>query len=56
MLFLTRRAKEGENAIVVTTVSGERIRILLREIDGRQVRIGIEAPSNVSIMREELVS
>lgn len=48
MLVLTRRAEErihiGDN-IVVTIVS----------VDRGKVRVGIEAPSTIPIMREELL-
>ncbi len=47
MLVLTRR---GGEAIVV----GEKISITILEVRGTQVRIGIEAPKEVSIYRKEL--
>lgn len=48
MLILSR--KPGE-AIVI----GDGIRIVVLESDRRGVRIGIEAPPQVSIMREEVL-
>lgn len=48
MLVLTR--KPGEKIVI----SGN-ITITLIEVNGGKARIGIEAPANVSIMREELL-
>ena len=47
MLILTRKIDE---AIRV----GEDIRIVLVQIKGGQVRLGIECPSHVRVLREEL--
>lgn len=47
MLILTRKINE---AIRV----GEDIRIVLVQIKGGQVRLGIECPSHVRVLREEL--
>lgn len=49
MLILSR--KPGD-AIVV----GDGIRIVVLECDRRGVRLGIEAPSDVTILREEIVA
>ena len=48
MLILSR--KPGD-AIVI----GDGIRVVVLESDRRGVRLGIEAPANVSIFREEIV-
>lgn len=48
MLILTRRP--GESIQV-----GEDIEISILEIRGNQVRIGINAPSDVLVLRSELV-
>jgi len=48
MLNLTRR--EGE-----TLVLDQDIRITINEIRGNQVRIAIEAPDDVEVLREELL-
>jgi carbon storage regulator len=47
MLILTRKIDE---AIRI----GEDIRIVLVQIKGGQVRLGIECPSHVRVLREEL--
>ena len=47
MLVLTRKLGE---AITI----GETIKLLIVDIDGHQVKIGIEAPRSVEIYREEL--
>jgi carbon storage regulator len=48
MLVLSR--KVGERIVI-----GGDIVVTVVRIQGQQVRIGIEAPSEVSVMREELV-
>lgn len=48
MLVLTR--KEGEAMII-----GDNIRLTVIAVKGGQVRIGIEAPKEVAVHREELV-
>jgi carbon storage regulator len=47
MLVLTRR--EGERILI-----GENISVTVVRIMGEGVRIGIEAPANVSVIRSEL--
>ena len=47
MLILTRKKDEGIRI-------GEDIRIVLVQVKGGQVRIGIECPSHVRVLREEL--
>jgi carbon storage regulator len=47
MLVLTRRP--GQSVYI-----GDDIKITLVEIKGSQVRIGVEAPGNVRIFREEI--
>lgn len=46
MLVLTRR--EGE----VLTI-GEDIKIVIVQVKGKQIRLGIEAPEDVFVLREE---
>lgn len=47
MLVLTRRRGE---AIVV----GDDVKIVILEVNGDQVRLGVEAPRSVSVHREEV--
>jgi carbon storage regulator len=47
LLILTRKIGEG-------IILGDDIRIAVLEIRGKQIRIGIEAPSNVVVLREEI--
>lgn len=47
MLILTRRAGE-------TLVIGEDVRVKVLEVKGQQVRIGVTAPREVSVHREEI--
>ena len=47
MLVLTRRDDESVRI-------GPDVRIRILQISGRQVRLGIEAPADVLIVREEL--
>jgi carbon storage regulator len=47
MLVLTRKTRES-------ILIGHDIRVTIDRIDGQRVRIGIEAPEGVKILREEL--
>ncbi len=47
MLILTR--KSGERITI-----GDRIRVTVLEIKGKQVRLGIEAPPETRVHREEI--
>jgi carbon storage regulator len=47
MLILTRR--EGETLLI-----GDNIEVTVLAVSGSQVRIGIEAPREVTILREEV--
>lgn len=47
MLILTRRASE-------TLVIGDEIEVTVLGIKGNQVRIGVNAPKDVSVHREEI--
>lgn len=48
MLVLSRKSME---AIVI----GDGVKITVLKIDRNQVRLGIEAPNDVSVLRSELV-
>ena len=47
MLILTRRA--GESVII-----GDDVKITVLAIKGNQIRLGIDAPKDVSVHREEI--
>ena len=47
MLVLTRRL--GESIVV-----SDQIRITIVDIEGRQVKVGIQAPKDVTIFRQEV--
>jgi carbon storage regulator len=47
MLILTRKA--GESLVI-----GDQIRITILEIRGKQVRLGVDAPAEVVVLREEI--
>jgi len=47
MLILTR--KIGESILV-----GDHIRVVILEVRGKQIRLGIEAPSEIVVLREEI--
>jgi carbon storage regulator len=51
MLILTRRKDE---AIVIQNRFGAEIRLLVVDVRGSKVRLGIEAPADVSVVREEI--
>ncbi len=47
MLILTRKIGE-------TITIGDRIKIVVVDIKGKQVRLGVEAPQETAIFREEI--
>jgi carbon storage regulator len=47
LLILTRKSGEG-------LFIGDDIRITVLEIRGKQIRLGIEAPTSVVVLREEI--
>jgi carbon storage regulator len=47
LLILTRKTGEG-------LFIGDNIRIKILEIRGKQIRLGIEAPASVVVLREEI--
>ena len=52
MLILTRRPGE---TLFIETPAGEQIQVKVLEVKGNQVRIGMDAPDDISIVREELL-
>jgi len=52
MLVLARRPGE---TIIIETPAGERIEVAVLGIKGNQVRVGTEAPPDVTILRDELL-
>ncbi len=48
MLILTRKTKE-------TLVINDDIEVTIMKINGKQVRLGIKAPDDVTIYRKELI-
>lgn len=52
MITITRRIGES---IIIETPAGEQMRVMVLSVDGIQVRLGIEAPAEVTVLREELV-
>lgn len=51
MLVLTRRTDE---AIVIRNSNGQEIRLVVVDVRGSKVRLGIEAPPEVRIARSEI--
>ena len=47
MLILTR--KIGESIII-----GDNVKVTVLGVEGRQIRVGIDAPKEVSVHREEI--
>lgn len=47
MLVLTRKLGEG-------IVIGDRIKVVVVEVKGNQIKLGIEAPPELSVHREEV--
>jgi len=51
MLVLTRRAEEGNKSAIKI---GADIEVVIVEVRGEQVRIGISAPPDVTVHRQEV--
>ncbi len=54
MLVLTRKTKSKENRILIGQ-GPEQIVVTIVDVRGKSVRVGIEAPAHIVIMREELI-
>ena len=52
MLAITRRPGES---IVIELPTGERVSVAVVRIRGNQVRLSVEAPRDVPVVREELL-
>jgi carbon storage regulator len=52
MLGVTRRPGES---IVIELPTGELIEVLVVRINGKQVRLGTDAPKHLPVVREELL-
>jgi carbon storage regulator len=52
MLILTRRVGES---VIIELATGEQITVTVLGVKGNQVRLGTEAPAEVTVLREELV-
>ena len=51
-LYLTRRPGES---LIIELPTGEQIAVTVLGVKGNQIRIGTDAPDDVSIVREELL-
>lgn len=51
MLVLSRLKDES---IIITTPQGDKIEIVITEVSGHKVRVGIEAARNISVHRKEV--
>ena len=50
MLILTRRPGE---TLIIETPAGEQIKVTVLQVKGSQVRIGTQAPADISVVRED---
>ena len=53
MLILARRQDES---VIITTSSGEEIKVLIIDAHNGFTKLGIQAPLNYEILREELLT
>ena len=53
MLILSRKEDE---AIIIKLPNGDQIDVIVTQINGNHVRVGVDADDSVEIIREELVS
>jgi len=53
MLILSRKEDE---AIIIKLPNGDQIDVIVTQINGNQVRLGVDAAQDVEIVREELLS
>jgi len=50
MLVLTRRVDEK----IIITTPNETIEVMIADINGRHVKVGVKAPKHIPIHREEI--
>jgi carbon storage regulator len=51
MLVLTRRPGE---TLIIDLPTGEQVKVTVLSVKGNQVRLGLDAPAEIQILREEL--
>lgn len=51
MLVLTRNIGQR---VIITTAAGEKIKIELAKVQGKQAKLGFTAEKNITILREEI--
>ena len=51
MLILTRYP---DQSVILQLPNGDNIEVYINSIKGQQVKLGIDAPDNISILRDEL--
>jgi len=52
MLVVTRKEQE---AVILTLPDGRTVRVIVVEVSNRKVRLGIEAPADVKVWRDDWV-
>jgi carbon storage regulator len=52
MLVLTRRPGE---ALIIELDNGEQVEVTVVSVKGNQVRLGMDAPDHIPVVREELL-
>jgi carbon storage regulator len=53
MLVLTR--KDGQSLVLTDETTGLSIRVTVVRINGHTVKLGVEAPEQITVLRDELV-
>lgn len=56
MLFLTRTAGEPrKECVVLNAGTPDEVRLVIRSAAGKRVKVGVDAPSHVTVHREEVL-